>query len=179
MKNIAKRASALLFAVVLIVSMLAVPIRADAATTLKLCAIQSGLNTQMAVGAKKSAAQLVKVNKSQYPLLELRSAGGKWYYIVPLATNQCMTVVGGKKGNGVKVQWAKLQKTKAQQWQFVSCGKGYCYIQNRLGYYLNVQGGKAKNGAQLETYKLTKKNAQKWYVNYNAVGQMLASMGIY
>ena len=135
--------------------------------------IHSKLNTRQVIdvsgNSNKNGAkiQLYKQNNSSAQQFELFWTGsGNWYNLIKKGTFKALDVAGGVSRSQVKVQLYDYNGTYAQQWRMVSDGNDYCYLQNRLGYYLDAQGGNSANGTQIWTYTWNKSNAQKWYIKH-------------
>lgn len=180
MKNIAKRAAALLCVLVMVMSMAVMSASAYTYRTPsrpsgnknQVVYIHSGLNPSKVVNVNgnynRNGTKIQLWNQSSSDKavkFTLRSAGNGWYYIMKYGTNKCLDVTGGKQGSGVNVQLYEYNGTAAQRWRMMSNGSSsYCYLKNALGYYLDAQNGSSSNGTQLWVYSYNGTNAQKWFV---------------
>lgn len=178
MKKMVKRATALLFVVALVLSMMLIPASAvkrpstPSGSESQVIYIHSALNPAKVVDVNGNSTkngtkiQLWNQSKSDKAVkFALRYAGNGWYYIMKYGTNKCLDVTGGARKSGVNVQLYDWNGTDAQKWRIESRGDGdYNYLKNALGYYLDAKNGSSSNGTQIWVYSYNGTNAQRWYV---------------
>ena len=115
--------------------------------------------------------QLWSKNNSDAQQFAFYPTGDGWYTIFKKNTFQCLDVSGGVAADEVKVQLYEYNGTAAQQWRLIPVYYGeycsvYCYLQNRLGYFMDAQWASTADGTQIWTYTQNWSDAQQWYIEY-------------
>ena len=90
------------------------------------------------------------------------------------ASNQVWDIPSAQKGNSVRAQMYRWNRTQAQVYKFTSVGNGLYTIANlHSGKLLEVRYGSDANGASVQQYQANGTQAQKWVVRDGGNGTVM------
>jgi len=102
------------------------------------------------------------------PLTAMRRSSPR--YVINTATGMCMTVHGGSKAKGAKVDLYRCVGAANQKWSMVPTGTVSQIVNLKSGLCLDVLGGKKSNGALLGQWTCNGSANQKFFLTHQAGG---------